>query len=100
MHAYVYYKTHVSDELQVRHCITGLQELCVAQGLAFQVQKKVQANAKNQAELHTWMEIYTSICIDDGACEMLEQLAHQSGLYSFIQGTRHVELFEDVALCV
>jgi hypothetical protein len=46
------------------------------------------------------MEIYTSISIAEAAWQQLEQLVNQSGLHSYIQGTRHVELFEEVALCV
>ena len=100
MNAYVYYKTLISDEIQVRSCISEFHRLCTECGLRFQLQKKVQANSEKQPELHTWMEIYTSISIAEAAWQQLEQLVNQSGLHSYIQGTRHVELFEEVALCV
>jgi hypothetical protein len=71
-------------------------------GLNFDFLKKIGSanNSNMNNELHTWMEIYKNVSIEDPTWQQLENLVRESGLYSFVKGTRHLEMFEDVSLCV
>jgi hypothetical protein len=95
MDLYVYYKVQAAHAAGLQEAVIAMQSaLAAAHGVAPQLKRR-----PNPAEdLQTWMEVYPAT---DGAAFLaaLEAAAAKAGLAQWIEGARHVEIFEDLPPC-
>ncbi|XLZ71363.1 DUF4936 family protein [Massilia sp. SR12] len=95
MDFYVYYKVQDAVAADLQAAVIAMQAaLASAHGVAPQLKRRPPAAAGVQ----TWMEVYPGV--DPAAfAQALDAAAAQAGLARWLDGPRHVELFEDLPPC-
>ncbi|WP_374580783.1 DUF4936 family protein [Pseudoduganella sp.] len=95
MDLYVYYKVQDAVAADLQAAVIAMQAgLAAAHGVAPQLKRRPPAADGPQ----TWMEVYPSV--DSAAFSAaLEAAVAQAGLARWIDGPRHVEIFEDLPPC-
>ncbi len=95
MDFYVYYKVQAAHAAGLQAAVIAMQSaLSAAHGVAPQLKRRPQAAEGVQ----TWMEVYPSVA---GAAFLvqLDAAAARAGIAQWIDGARHVEMFEDLPPC-
>lgn len=95
MELYVYYRAADADAPRIKKRVLAMQAKLIDQ---HGVQAALKRRPQEEAGMHTWMEIYTSV--PDGFTSALEQAVHDANLPALIHGSRHIERFVDSASCV
>lgn len=95
MDLYVYYKVQAAQAAGLQVAVIAMQSaLSAAHGVAPQLKRRPQAVDGVQ----TWMEVYPCVA-GAGFLDLLDAAAAQAGLARWIEGPRHVEIFEDLPPC-
>jgi len=95
MDFYVYYKVQAAHAAGLQEAVIAMQSaLAMAHGVAPQLKRRPQAAEGVQ----TWMEVYPAAG-GEGFLATLDAAAIRAGLAQWIDGPRHVEIFEDLPPC-
>ena len=87
---YVYYETDASQLHRVPEIVGAIQQTVHHPA---SLSRRIESSTTRL----TWMEIYPAIA--DDFTERLESAVRLSALPALIQGVRHLEIFEEIALC-
>jgi hypothetical protein len=94
MDLYIYYQVKDADAAPLQAAVVSMQAKLAAQhGVTGQLKRRPEAKDGMQ----TWMEVYAAT--PDGFAVALGAAAEQAGLSAWIAGTRHTEVFTDLAPC-
>lgn len=95
MDLYVYYKVQAAHAAGLQAAVIAMQSaLSAAHGVAPQLKRRPQAAEGVQ----TWMEVYPGVR-GEPFLASLDAAASRAGLAQWIDGARHVEIFEDLPPC-
>jgi len=95
MDFYVYYKVQAAHSAGLQEAVIAMQSaLSAAYAVAAQLKRRPQA----ADGLQTWMEVYPAVS-SEAFPAALDAAAAQAGLSQWIDGARHVEIFEDLPPC-
>ena len=94
MDLYIYYRVAPGQARQLTHAAVAMQERLRSQdGVAAALKRRPPSGQ----DALTFMEIYTAV--PAGFQPVLERAVQEAGLAALIQGSRHVEIFEDAVPC-
>lgn len=94
MDLYIYYRVAPEQARQLAQAAAAMQErLCRQVGVAAALKRRPPSGQ----DAMTFMEIYTAV--PAGFLPVLERAVEEAGLATLIQGSRHVEIFEDAVPC-
>lgn len=91
MDIFVYYRVYSEHTEKCHSSILAMQNhLRINHDIQTDLKCRVNQDDKNP----TWMEIYSHV--PEGFITVLEQAVIAAKLDAFIEGTRHIEVFEDI----
>lgn len=93
MDIFVYYRVHPEHTEQLLNAISNMQNQLKTH-YAIQTSLKRRCDQADQIEHATWMEIYQNS--PAGFIEVLHQAVSKANISAYIEGDRHIEVFEDL----
>ncbi|WP_050467625.1 DUF4936 family protein [Herbaspirillum chlorophenolicum] len=98
MDLYIYYRVLPAQTQVLQARLKAVQAVLQTR---FDVTVGIKRRPGEQDGKQTWMEIYERLPSgqEDDFSRALEQALAEAGIPALIDGPRHVEHFEDVALC-
>ncbi len=93
MDIFVYYRVHPQHIEKCHIAVLDMQKQ-LKSSHAIQTDLKCRVEQSDKNHLPTWMEIYSHV--PEGFITVLEHAVIAAKVDTFIEGARHVEIFEDI----
>ncbi len=93
MDIFVYYRVH-PQHIEKCHITVLAMQNQLKSGHAIQTDLKCRVEQSDKNHLPTWMEIYSHV--PEGFISILEEAVIAAKVDAFIEGARHIEIFEDI----
>ena len=93
MDIFVYYRVHPEHTELLLNAIFKLQNQLKTH-YAIETSLKRRSDQADQKEYATWMETYQNVPV--GFIDILEQAVTTADISAYIEGERHIEVFEDL----
>jgi len=95
MDFYVYYKVQAAHAVGLQEAVIAMQSaLAAVHGIAPQLKRRPHAADGVQ----TWMEVYPGV-VAESFLASLDAAVAKAALVQWIEGARHVEIFEELPPC-
>jgi ATP-dependent protease ClpP protease subunit len=92
MDIFVYYRVHPEHTELLKSAIFNMQNQLKTH-YAIQTSLKRRSDQADQKDYATWMETYQNVPV--GFLESLDDAVSKANISAYIEGERHVEVFED-----
>jgi len=93
MDIFVYYRVHPEHTQPLMSAIFNMQNQLKTH-YAIQTSLKRRSDQADQKDYVTWMETYQNVPV--GFIESLNEAVSKANISAFIEGERHIEVFEDL----
>ncbi len=93
MDIFVYYRVH-PQHIEKCHITVLAMQNQLKSGHAIQTELKCRVDQSDKNQNPTWMEIYSHV--PEGFITVLEHAVIAAKVDTFIEGARHIEIFEDI----
>ena len=93
MDIFVYYRVHSEHTAPLMSAIFNMQNQLKTH-YAIQISLKRRSDQADQKDYATWMETYQNIPV--GFLESLHEAVSKANISAYIEGERHIEVFEDL----
>ena len=93
MDIFVYYRVHTEHTEPLMSAIFNMQNQLKTH-YAIQTSLKRRSDQADQKDYTTWMETYQNV--PAGFLESLQEAVSKANISAYIEGERHIEVFEDL----
>ena len=93
MDIFVYYRVHPEHTKLLLNAIFNMQNQLKTH-YAIETSLKRRSDQADQKDYATWMETYQNVSV--GFIETLHQAVSKANISAYIEGERHIEVFEDL----